>query len=346
MPSPGQSALKFLRSNLRRGAKPKVRIAVLGQASVGKTALIVRYVTKRFIYDYAPEIAKVYQHQTVLDQEEVNMEIWDTAGHFNSSAELRHLEVFVRWADVVGDVFEVALRQGWLYRQHRELTKHRTLTLYPSSSSPAFEKSNSIDNGSIDWLENQPPGNLMPPSPNSYLGNLSPTSSNGSAVGSFSSDGRKLLNLTANASSSTSMSAGSTTAVVTLANSSASSASCSSVNETTRKKLSPIGPSTFKCQSLISNIKKCITPAPPGPSGLTSSMGVADFDGIIIEEHPNNPSRKLFRSRANTDSRLCSRSRSMSMGANMNPFFTIGNETIDNKDDTWKPKRKTSVFFP
>jgi hypothetical protein len=37
MPSPGQSALKFLRSNLRRGAKPKVRIAVMGQASVGKT---------------------------------------------------------------------------------------------------------------------------------------------------------------------------------------------------------------------------------------------------------------------------------------------------------------------
>ena len=37
MPSPGQSALKFLRSNLRRGAKPKVKVAVMGQASVGKT---------------------------------------------------------------------------------------------------------------------------------------------------------------------------------------------------------------------------------------------------------------------------------------------------------------------
>ncbi len=37
MPSPGNCAIKFLRSNLRRGAKPKVRIAVLGQASVGKT---------------------------------------------------------------------------------------------------------------------------------------------------------------------------------------------------------------------------------------------------------------------------------------------------------------------
>jgi hypothetical protein len=43
MPSPGQSALKFLRSNLRRGAKPKVRIAVLGQASVGKTGENIEY---------------------------------------------------------------------------------------------------------------------------------------------------------------------------------------------------------------------------------------------------------------------------------------------------------------
>ena len=42
----------------------------------------MRYVTRRFIYDYAPEIAKVYQHQTVLDQEDVHMEIWDTAGQF------------------------------------------------------------------------------------------------------------------------------------------------------------------------------------------------------------------------------------------------------------------------
>lgn len=30
----------------------------------------------------------------------------------------------------VDEVFEVALRQGWLFRQHREMTKHKNLTLY------------------------------------------------------------------------------------------------------------------------------------------------------------------------------------------------------------------------
>ena len=49
------------------------------------SALIVRYMTRRFIVDYSPEISKIYQHQTVMDQEEVSMEIWDTAGHFQVS---------------------------------------------------------------------------------------------------------------------------------------------------------------------------------------------------------------------------------------------------------------------
>ena len=30
----------------------------------------------------------------------------------------------------VDEAFEAALRQGWLFRQHREMTKHKNLTLY------------------------------------------------------------------------------------------------------------------------------------------------------------------------------------------------------------------------
>ena len=87
----------------------------------------MRYVTRRFIYDYAPEIAKVYTHTTQLDQEDVHMEIWDTTGQFQvrriltayfsnletwqlllqSQAELRHLEVLVRWADVILLVYSI-----------------------------------------------------------------------------------------------------------------------------------------------------------------------------------------------------------------------------------------------
>ena len=41
------------------------------------------------------------------------MEIWDTAGHFQSNAELRHLEVFVRWADVVVLVYSITDRASF-----------------------------------------------------------------------------------------------------------------------------------------------------------------------------------------------------------------------------------------
>ena len=54
----------------------------------------MRYVTRRFIYDYAPEIAKVYTHTTQLDQEDVHMEIWDTTGQFQvRRKELIHIIV-------------------------------------------------------------------------------------------------------------------------------------------------------------------------------------------------------------------------------------------------------------
>lgn len=48
-------------------------------------ALIVRYCTRRFIVDYSPEVSRIYSHQATLDSEEVAMDIWDTAGHFQLS---------------------------------------------------------------------------------------------------------------------------------------------------------------------------------------------------------------------------------------------------------------------
>lgn len=48
----------------------------------------------------------------------------------------------------VKSVFELALRQGWLFRQHRELTKHRNLTLYSAGQGQdlcKIEKASSFD---------------------------------------------------------------------------------------------------------------------------------------------------------------------------------------------------------
>ncbi len=121
MPTTGE-ALKFFsrgggsgNGNLRGGQKkPFVRVAVLGQASVGKTVLITRYISRVFIEEYAPEISKIHAHRVAVDKEtNVDVEIWDTAGHFQSHAEIRHLEVFVRWADVVVLVYSISDRASF-----------------------------------------------------------------------------------------------------------------------------------------------------------------------------------------------------------------------------------------
>ena len=88
--------------------------------------------------------------------------------------------------DEVGEVFESALRQGWLFRQHRELTKHRNLTLYtsstssasassaPSSANTSLERTCSLDNsGSFDWWDAASASGLqVPASPSAYLGTM------------------------------------------------------------------------------------------------------------------------------------------------------------------------------
>uniref|UniRef100_A0A8C6UGZ6 small monomeric GTPase n=1 Tax=Neogobius melanostomus TaxID=47308 RepID=A0A8C6UGZ6_9GOBI len=59
---------------------PEVKLAVLGRAGVGKSALVVRFLTRRFIWEYDPTLESTYRHQANIDDEMVTMEILDTAG--------------------------------------------------------------------------------------------------------------------------------------------------------------------------------------------------------------------------------------------------------------------------
>lgn len=44
-------------------------------------ALLVRFVTKKFIGDYDPNLEKMYTYQVSMESEMVNFEILDTAGY-------------------------------------------------------------------------------------------------------------------------------------------------------------------------------------------------------------------------------------------------------------------------
>eukprot|EP00824_Muranothrix_gubernata_P022079 TRINITY_DN510_c0_g1_i1.p2 TRINITY_DN510_c0_g1~~TRINITY_DN510_c0_g1_i1.p2 ORF type:complete len:226 (-),score=49.34 TRINITY_DN510_c0_g1_i1:59-736(-) len=58
----------------------KLRLAVCGDGGVGKSALTIQYVQKKFVEDYDPTIEDSYRKQVKVDGKVVLLDILDTAG--------------------------------------------------------------------------------------------------------------------------------------------------------------------------------------------------------------------------------------------------------------------------
>lgn len=56
------------------------RVVVLGTGGVGKSALVIRYVTQNFVDEYDPTIEDCYKKSVMIDDAPTTMEIVDTAG--------------------------------------------------------------------------------------------------------------------------------------------------------------------------------------------------------------------------------------------------------------------------
>uniref|UniRef100_A0A336MVC8 small monomeric GTPase n=2 Tax=Culicoides sonorensis TaxID=179676 RepID=A0A336MVC8_CULSO len=93
--SPKSSLAKL---GLHSNKQKTFRVMVLGQSGVGKTAMVVRFITKRFIGDYDPNLEKIYTHNTVIDNDVVLFEILDATGHMNEADNI-NLETNIRWAE-------------------------------------------------------------------------------------------------------------------------------------------------------------------------------------------------------------------------------------------------------
>ncbi|KAK3739828.1 hypothetical protein QZH41_009081 [Actinostola sp. cb2023] len=57
-----------------------IKLVLLGKLGVGKSAMTVRFLTKRYIGEYDPNIGSIYRHSIQMDQETVNVEILDSGG--------------------------------------------------------------------------------------------------------------------------------------------------------------------------------------------------------------------------------------------------------------------------
>jgi len=63
-----------------KGKDNKLRIALLGDGAVGKSSLTVQFTQKQFFTQYDPTIENAYSKEVVVDGQQVDLEIIDTAG--------------------------------------------------------------------------------------------------------------------------------------------------------------------------------------------------------------------------------------------------------------------------
>jgi Ras-related protein Ral-A len=62
------------------------KVIMVGAGGVGKSALTLQYMYEEFVQDYEPTKADSYRKKVVLDGEEVQIDILDTAGQEDYAA--------------------------------------------------------------------------------------------------------------------------------------------------------------------------------------------------------------------------------------------------------------------
>uniref|UniRef100_A0A672IGJ9 small monomeric GTPase n=1 Tax=Salarias fasciatus TaxID=181472 RepID=A0A672IGJ9_SALFA len=124
-----------------------VKIVVLGASNVGKTALIVRFLTKRFIGDYEANTGALYSRKVTMDGEEVSLQIQDTpCVALQDDAEglycQEQINRSIYWAD--GYVLVFSITDHSSYRTIQPLYQH-VRRIHPSGNIPVILVGNKSD---------------------------------------------------------------------------------------------------------------------------------------------------------------------------------------------------------
>ncbi|XP_078409706.1 ras-related and estrogen-regulated growth inhibitor-like protein [Cetorhinus maximus] len=103
----------------------ELKLAVLGTDGVGKSALVVRFLTKRFIGEYASNSECIYKKRLSIDGRQTNLEIFDPCPQHSESKS--SLIDQVNWADGFVVVYDIGDRSSFVFakaliRRIRELS--------------------------------------------------------------------------------------------------------------------------------------------------------------------------------------------------------------------------------
>ncbi|XP_061618500.1 ras-related and estrogen-regulated growth inhibitor-like protein isoform X2 [Phyllopteryx taeniolatus] len=98
--------------NSKSGNMNEIKIAVLGSEGVGKSALIVRFFTKRFIGEYASSSECIYRKRLTMDGRQMNLELYEPSSQsFQGKLTLNDQ---IHWADGFIVVYDISDRSSFL----------------------------------------------------------------------------------------------------------------------------------------------------------------------------------------------------------------------------------------
>ncbi|XP_048838268.1 ras-related and estrogen-regulated growth inhibitor-like protein isoform X2 [Brienomyrus brachyistius] len=89
-----------------------VKLAVLGSERVGKSALIVRFLTKRFIGEYASSTECIYRKRLSIDGRQLNLELYDPCSQACEGKS--NLNEQMHWADGFVVVYDISDKSSFL----------------------------------------------------------------------------------------------------------------------------------------------------------------------------------------------------------------------------------------
>ncbi|XP_072789891.1 ras-like protein family member 12 isoform X4 [Taeniopygia guttata] len=88
---------------------PECNVAILGCRGAGKSALTVKFLTKRFISEYDPNLEDTYSSEELVDQQPVLLKVMDTADQDGP----RNCERYLCWASAFLVVYSIDNRKSF-----------------------------------------------------------------------------------------------------------------------------------------------------------------------------------------------------------------------------------------
>uniref|UniRef100_A0A3B4BRL3 small monomeric GTPase n=1 Tax=Pygocentrus nattereri TaxID=42514 RepID=A0A3B4BRL3_PYGNA len=103
--------------------KVEANVLLLGAENVGKSALTVRFLTRRFIGEYG-DIESIYSHIDKIDGREISFNIWDSLYPQSCETTESISEKQLQWADGVILVYSICDRSSFeVVRQQVQLIR-------------------------------------------------------------------------------------------------------------------------------------------------------------------------------------------------------------------------------